>query len=255
MTMPATVSDALITAAQAGDNDAMWSIVSLCDPLLNGIVRQVAPASKGEDAEDLLQEARAALIQRIRSYDSTSSSAALQTYVYAFVRRAVAESWVRMSTGLSVEPTLLLWVRKALADWDGNREAAFLAVNAHHTVERSTFMAAVEAMGAMESWDASVGGSRSSTMGENLTLSEIIADPSGDVTDPVERRELAHWLMEQINPRQSYALRSYYGVGMEKADDTAVSMHLRVTPANVRKIRTRGITAAQTVAQSNDLAA
>jgi RNA polymerase primary sigma factor len=250
------ISDDLISAAQAGSSDDMWEIVSRCDAMLAGIVRQVAPGAGREDAEDLLQEARAALIERVRSYDSTSSAAALQTYVYTSVRRAVAESWVRARTGLTIEPSTVLRVRKALVDYDGNSEAAFLAVQVRHQISRETFMAVMEALSDPESWDAHVRiAGRASHAHQELTLADVVADPEADVTDPVERRELAHWLLRRIDPRQSYTLRSYYGVGMEKAEDADVADHLRVSPALVRKLRSRGIAACRQEASRHDLAA
>lgn len=257
MTMP-TIPTALITDAQSGDNDAMWDVVAAHETLFAGIVRQVAVTASKEEREDLMQDARAVLLERIRAYD-TDAPATLGTFVYRAVRRAVAESWARMTTGMSIDASTIIRVRKALADYDGNQEAAYLAIRARqsgHTMDRGTFLAAVEAMNGMERWDTPISSAHGRGDGnDELSLSDVTPDPSGDVTDPVERRELAYWLMAQIDTRQSYALRSYYGVGMEKADDATVSGQLRTTPASVRKIRTRGISAAQAVAIRHDVAA
>jgi RNA polymerase primary sigma factor len=54
-----------ITAAQAGDSTAMWEIVEAFDGMFRGMIRSVAPTASREDAEDLLQEARAVLIQHV----------------------------------------------------------------------------------------------------------------------------------------------------------------------------------------------
>lgn len=69
------VTDEQIREAQAGDGDAMWAIVSAFDPMLSSVIKSVAPGANAEDREDLLQEARAVLIQHIRDYDSSTSSA------------------------------------------------------------------------------------------------------------------------------------------------------------------------------------
>ncbi|GAA0641628.1 hypothetical protein GCM10009548_02330 [Streptomyces malaysiensis subsp. malaysiensis] len=249
----ATVSDEMIHAAQAGDSDAMWQIISAHDSLIHGIVRAVAPGAKRDDVEDLVQEARAVLVQRVRAYDSTSSAAKLHSYAYPTIRRAVAESWVRMTTGLSIDAGTALRVRRALADYDGNREAAYLSMHARFGTSREAFMATVDALSGVEWLDAPVG--RDDGDSHAMTLAETIADPTAEITDPTERRELALWLLDQIANRQSYALRSFYGIGMEKAPDADVAAHLRTTPAAVRQLRTKGVRSAQTVAQRHSLAA
>ncbi|MFF4478731.1 sigma-70 family RNA polymerase sigma factor [Streptomyces sp. NPDC001520] len=249
----ATVTDELILAAQAGDSDAMWQIVSAHDSLIHGIVRAVAPGAKREAAEDLIQEGRAVLVQRIREYDSTSSAAKLHSYAYPTIRRAVAEAWVRMATGLTIDAGTALRVKRALVDYDGNREAAYLAMHARFGTSREVFMATVDALGGVEWLDAPVG--RDDGDSQALTLADTIADPTADVTDPTERRELARWLLNQIATRQSYALRSFYGIEMERTPDADVAAHLRTTPAAVRRLRTNGVRSAQSVAQRHSLAA
>ncbi|MFE5159101.1 sigma-70 family RNA polymerase sigma factor [Streptomyces sp. NPDC056697] len=249
----ATVTDELIHAAQAGDSDALWQVISAHDSLIHGIVRAVAAGAKREDAEDLIQEARAVLVQRIREYDSTSSAAKLHSYAYPTIRRAVAEAWVRMTTGLSIDAGTALRVKRALVDYDGNREAAYLSMHARFGTSREAFMATVDALGDVECLDAPIKGG--STDEDRPTLAETIADPTADVTDPTERRELARWLLAQIATRQSYALRSFYGIEMERTPDADVAAHLRTTPAAVRQLRTKGVRSAQTVAQRHSLAA
>lgn len=251
MTTPTAIADELISAAQGGDGDAMWEIVSAFEPFFVGIVRQAAPKASVDQMDDLLQDARAVLVEKLRDYDSSTSSAALQTYVYRSVRRCVAESWTRMTCGLSVEPATILRVRRALWSADGNRDEAADEMYARHGMERSTFLAAVETMTTVESLDTP----RDGDDGEGLTLADVIADPEADVTDSVERRELAHWLLSQVDSRQSYALRSYFGIQMDKAPDDEVAAHLRVSTSLVRKIRSRGVANAATVAACHGLAA
>jgi RNA polymerase sigma factor (sigma-70 family) len=251
MTTAPAITDTLISAAQGGDQAAMWQIVSACETLIAGIVHRVAPGAPQSRAEDLVQEARATLVERIRLYDTDASAASLQTFIYRSVRRAVAEEWIRMTTGLTVDPTTVLRAKHALAQYDGNREAAALSVYARHGIDRSAFMAATEALSMVDSLDGAPAGD----VGDDLTLADVIADPSTDVTDPIERLELAEWLLSRIDSRQSYTLRAYYGVGMEPSTDGEVALHLRITPANVRKIRTRGIDAARSVANAYDVAA
>lgn len=248
----ATVTDEMIHAAQAGDSDAMWQVISAHDSLVHGIVRSVAPGAKRDDMDDLIQEARAVLVQRIRSYDSTSSAARLHSYAYPTIRRAVAEAWVRMTTGLAIDAGTALRVKRALVDYDGNREAAYLSMHARYGTSREAFLATVDALADVEWLDAPIGGDGDS---DNLSLADIVADPTADVSDVTERRELARWLLNQIANRQSYALRSFYGIGMEKAPDADVAAHLRTTPAAVRQLRTKGVRSAQTVAQRHSLAA
>lgn len=254
--MTPTFTDETVAAAQAGDSDAMWEIVSAHEALFSALVHQIAPKPTREQREDLLQEARAVLVERIRDYTAESSTASLTTYLYRTLRGAVTEAWIRMSTGLTVETSTIVRVRRALAEAGGNTELACLTLNARHRLDRATFLAAIDAMGTIDSLDTPVSSKHGSGDGNNeLTLADVIADPTTDVTDPTERRELAAWLLSQIESRQSYALRSYHGVGMEQAEDTVVAFHLRVEPANVRKLRSRGIDAARVVAARHDLAA
>ncbi|CAM5401014.1 hypothetical protein SMICM304S_09581 [Streptomyces microflavus] len=64
--MATPVDTSTILAAQAGDSDAMWTVLEAHEPLLKSLVRTVAPTANAEDAEDLLQEARVALMEKLR---------------------------------------------------------------------------------------------------------------------------------------------------------------------------------------------
>lgn len=245
------VTDEDVRAAQSGDSDAMWRVVSEHDNLIRGMARKVAPAATAEQAEDLLQEGRASLISRIRSYDSDQSAAQLHTYAHSAVRRAIAEEWVRMSTGLSVDPTTVLRVRQALAQYEGNREAAILSLYARHGIDRGAAVAAMDALSAMEWLDGPMRGGD----GESATLADTIPAAGADFTEPVERRELAHHLLKVIAPRQSYALAAFHGVGMAPAPDADVAAHLSAPAHRVRQLRSEGAESARVYARRHAIAA
>ncbi|MDX2575943.1 sigma factor [Streptomyces scabiei] len=249
------VTDELIKAAQAGNSDAMWEIVSAFDPMLTSMIRTAAPGASADDAEDLLQEARAVLIQRIRDYSSSASSASLSSFVYRAARRAVTEAHIGMTTALTVDPTTVIRVRRALWEAEGDVERAWEAVSSavdpKNRIERERFMATLDALGTVERLDAPVTGED----GEGLTLSDVISDPSAEVTNSTERCDLARWLMTQIPQRQSLALRAFYGVGMTRMTDPEVCTDMAVNGVALRRLRSRGIVSARTVATAHDLAA
>ncbi|MFB7114091.1 sigma factor [Streptomyces sp. NPDC056291] len=250
------ITDEQISAAQAGDADTMWEIVSAFDPMFSSLVRSAAPSASVDDAEDLLQEARAVLIQHIRDYDSSSSAASLSSFVYRAVRRTIAETHIEMTTALTVDPTTVIRVKRALWEAEGDVDKAWEALtdtaDPKSAIGRERFLATVEALGSIERLDAPVG---SDADGDGLTLADVVADPAAEVTDPTERRDLARWLMTQIPPRQSLALRSFYGVGMTRQEDSETCFAMGVKPAALRKLRSNGITSARRVAVINDLAA
>jgi RNA polymerase primary sigma factor len=253
-----------IRAAQAGDSDAMWAIVSGLDATLRGIVRSVAPGATQEDAEDYLQEARATLIQRIRDYDSETSSAALMTYVYRAARRAVAEAHIANSCPVTVPASATIVVRHLMWSHGGDLEAVWSELEAETTptrkISREMFVAIVEALAPVDSVDAPFEGSlqrRSGAMerGDALSLADVLEDRGSEFSDSIERRDLARWLMTQIPQRQSLALRAFYGVGMTKQDEHETCADLGVKPAALRRIRSRGVVSARNVADAHGIAA
>lgn len=252
-----TVTDEQIKSAQAGDDMAMWEIVQAFDPLFSSMIRTVAPGATADAAEDLLQEARAVLIQRVRSYDSDASSASLTSFVYQAARRCIAEENIRQSSTLTVDPTTVLRVRRALWHAKGNVEEAWETLstcsNAAGRMERERFMSAMEALATVERLDAPAGGQDAD--GSDLTLSDVIPDPAGHVAGSVERRDLARWLLTQIPPRQGYALRAFYGICMSRQDDAETAGELSVKPVTLRGLRTSGITSARKVADAHGLSA
>lgn len=250
------ITDEQIKAAQAGDSLVMWEIVQAFDPMFTGMIRSVAKSASAEDAEDLLQEARAVLLQHIRDYDSDASSAKLTSFVFQAARRRIQEEHVRATTALSVDPTTVLRVRRALWQADGDVEGAWMIVstcsNVKSRMERERFMATVEALAGTESLDRPAD---NSDEGDGLTLADVIADPSADISDPTERRDLARWLMTQIPQRQSLALRAFFGVGMTQQPEAETCADLSVKPAALRKLRSRGLSSALTVADAHGIAA
>lgn len=250
------VTDEQISAAQAGDADAMWAVVQAFDPMFSGMIRSVAKGASTEDAEDLLQEARAVLIQHVRDYNSEASSAKLTSFVFQAARRRIQEEHVRATTALTVDPTAVLRVRRALWQADGDVEGAWMIVstcpNERSRMSRESFAGVIEALSHVDSFDAPAGDDADGT---GLTLADVIADPTSEVTDAVERSALAHWLMAQIPQRQAFALRAFYGVGMTAQDEHETCADLTVKPAALRKLRSNGVTSARRVADAHSLVA
>jgi DNA-directed RNA polymerase specialized sigma subunit len=251
---PVTVPVETITAAQAGDRDAMWQVVSACDGVLMGIVRAVAPRADKDDVSDLHQEARAALIMRLRDYD-TDSSAVLSTFMYAGVRRAVVEEWIRMSTAHTVDPTTVLRVRRALATNSGDVERAWMSLAEHadsrKVMSRETFVSVLEALAGTESLDSATSGPTGES-GSGTTLADTIPDPI-DAENDADRRDVARWLMTQIPPRQAYALKAFYGVGTTQLSDVDAADALGVKAGALRRLRDAGGHSARRVADAHDL--
>lgn len=251
------VSDEQIKAAQSGDSDAMWKIVQAFDPMFSGMIRSVAKSASSEDAEDLLQEARAVLIQHVRDYDTEASSATLTSFVFQAARRCIAEEHIKATTALTVDPTAVLRVRRALWQADGDIEGAWMIVstcsNVKGRMERERFMAVLDALTSVERLDGPAGSEDGD--GSDLTLADVVADPSAEVTDPTERRDLARWLLTQIPQRQALALRAFYGVGMTKQEDPQTCADLGVRASTLRGLRKSGVTNARAAADVHGLAA
>jgi RNA polymerase sigma factor (sigma-70 family) len=245
------VTTALVAAAQAGDADAMWQLVSAHDPIIRRIIQQVAPGLTADRAEDLLQEGRAELIHRIRQYDPSASAAQLQTYAYPHIRRVIAGANTASGMAVTADPTVIMRVRRALADYDGNPELALLALQARHggRFTRETMVAAMEACRDSASWDAPIGSGD-----EGLTIADVTAGP-GFVTDPAERRSLARYLLTVMTPRQSYAMAAHHGVGMQPATDSEVADHLRMKRVGVRQLRSAGAERARKHSYDSGIAA
>ncbi|MFF1625615.1 hypothetical protein [Streptomyces sp. NPDC058272] len=244
------VTDAQVSAAQAGDGDAMWEIVQAFDPMMKSIIRSAAPRAFADDMEDLLQEARAVLIQHVRDYDSSGDSAALTSFVYRAVRRTVQETHISMTTTLAVDPTTAIRVKRALWEAQGDIGKALESINSgareDHRMSRERFMGTLEALASTDSLDAPAGGEDGD--GSGLTLSDVIADPSATLTDSIERRDYARWLMTQIPARQAFALRAFYGVNMTAMPDAEAASDLGIKPVALRQLRKNGAVSARKVA-------
>ncbi|MBT2412689.1 hypothetical protein J7I94_19340 [Streptomyces sp. ISL-12] len=248
-----------IKAAQAGDSDAMWAVVQGCDAMLRGIVRSVAPTASREDADDYLQEARVTVVQYVRDYSTEASTAAFTSYVYRAARRAVAEAHISNSCPVEVPASAAIVVRHLLWRHSGNVEAVWAELqeekSATHRISREMFVALLEALAEVISFDAPVNSLKDSDRYELITLADVIPDPSSEVTVSVERHDLARWLMTQIPQRQAFALRAFYGVGMTKQDEHDTCADLAVKPAALRKLRSRGLDSARTVAYAHGASA
>ncbi|MFJ5103226.1 RNA polymerase sigma factor [Streptomyces sp. NPDC088554] len=250
------VTDELITAAQGGDGDAVWQIVSEYDGVIRHLIRKVAPTAGVDDAEDLLQEARATLIQHMRDYDTSISAASLSTYAHRALHRAIAKAWVEATTSLSVDSSTALTVKRALWQTEGDVEGAWMIVGSsadpRRRMSRELFVATIEALTAAVSMDASVGAAKGDG---HVAVADILPDASSDFTDPTERRDLARYLLREIPQRQSLALRAFYGINMTPTPDADVAADMGVKPTALRKLRSNGLTSARKVAASQELVA
>ncbi|MFI2212990.1 sigma factor [Streptomyces sp. NPDC020141] len=253
------ITDTLIRSAQGGDHDAMWTIVSAHDAIIASVIQDVAPAAGSADREDLMQEARAALIQHLYDYDTEASTAKLATYAYRGIRGAVADAWTHMRSGVSVEPSTLRTVRKALADADGDVGAAWKAVSEGLDVGRrltwQRFRSALEALPDPLSLTGPAH-SRGAGGDEKVTLADVIPSTDAvDVSQSIHQRTTARFLLGEIAPRRSLALRVYYGIGMTQMEDAEAASTLGVRPSTLRALRTRGIESARKVAAAHGIAA
>lgn len=255
MSNPVAVTDAQILAAQGGDEVAMWDIISAFEPMIRSIIHGVAPTA-GEQAEDLLQEARIAMMQHIREYSTEASAASLSSFAYRSIHRTIAEEWIRMSSAFKVDPTSVIRVRRALWESDGSTEDAWTTVSTDPQVKRQmsreVFVSICEALAELHSLDAPA-----SSADTGLTWADLIPDTSADFTDATDRRDLARWLLTQIPPRQAYALRAFYGIGMMKQADEQTSDELGAPSGRnfqaLRRLRADGVNSARNVANGNHI--
>ncbi|WP_329168364.1 hypothetical protein OG709_30095 [Streptomyces sp. NBC_01267] len=249
------ITDEQIAAAQAGDGDAMWEIVSACEPMIKGLIHSVAPGATADEADNLLQEGRTVLLERLRDYDSTRSTAALYTYAYTAVRRAIMEEAVRTSTPLTVDPGSVIRVRRAMYEADGNEVQALRALSSdpdpRNRMSAGKFANVWMACQAPESFDAPL----PDEVGESLTVADILPDASADFTQEADRVNLAHWLMTKVSVRQSYALRAFHGVGMESVPDNLVAADMAIKHSTLRQLRKDGASSAKRVADKYNIAA
>jgi RNA polymerase primary sigma factor len=253
-----TVTDEQIRQAQAGDTDAMWDILSAYEPVLKSAVRSAVPNADREDAEDLLQEARVALMEHVRDYDTEGAKAQLHSYAFQAVRRAVVEANIKSTTALSVDPTTVIRVKRALASTGGDVEGAWMTVSTdpepRHRMSREAFVSVCEALMETDSLDAPV-----SSGDSDLTWADVLPDTTADFVAPTESRDVARFLLGEIAPRQSFALRAFYGIGMMKTSDEQASDELGINShrqcAALRQLRKNGTARARIVADAHNIAA
>ncbi|WP_097964552.1 sigma factor [Streptomyces sp. or20] len=265
-TVTQTVTTEMIRSAQGGDSDAMWNVISAYEPMLRSTIRKTAPAANQEDVEDLLQDARVALMECLRSYDTDIAEVAgLNAYARRAVQRVVADGWLAAQTSLSVEPGAGHRVKHALWLAGGDVDRAWTTVSSaadpRRQMSREAFVSVCEALVDSTSLDSPVSTNTGATGfdGHTKTLADTIPDTSMDVTASSEARDTARYLLSQIPPRQAYALRAYYGVGMTTLSDEQASDELGLSShgkfAALRQVRTRGITSARSVAAKQQIAA
>ncbi|MFB7919359.1 sigma factor [Streptomyces sp. NPDC056061] len=255
------ITEDQIRRAQAGDTDAMMDVLTACEPTIRSIVRLVAPAASADTQEDLLQDARVALMEKLRDY-SSDGGAHLTSYAYTSVRRAVAESYTKMSSSLDVEPQVALQVKRALWAAGGDVDGAWKIVSSspdpRRRVSREAFVMIHEALMDVLPLDKPVGApGRDST---EMTLADAIPDTAADDGfSAVHRRDAARQILADLAPRQSYALRAFYGIGMMKLADEQTSDELGLSSRKkceaLRQLRTRGVKRARVVADALGIAA
>ncbi|WP_282203935.1 sigma-70 family RNA polymerase sigma factor [Kitasatospora fiedleri] len=252
------ITDDMIQTAQAGDSGAMWLIIDAHDSLLRGIVNTVVGTARNvEEREDLMQEARCALISAVLAYD-TASAAKLASWAYRLVHRSVLVAWLGMTTTVTVEPDLLITARRAITRAGGDMERAYASINAQRagdgtrriggTVSRQRWDAVVaELTTPVVQWDAPAGGSGTSD-GTALTLADTVPDTSADRSaERAEARALAEQALGSILPRRALVLRATYGIGMPEMTSSEIAGHLgHVTVNRVRTIRAEGLAQART---------
>lgn len=252
--MTVTIATETIQAAQGGDQDAMWEIITEHEAMLSSIVRQVAPNASPSDVEDLMQDARIELIQHVRSYNTDSSAAKLSTYAYAGVRKAVARLWVKNTTGLTIEPSVVHAVSHALWVTEGDEEGAWMIVSSNEDprrrISREVFVSVREALAQTLSLSSPAGHDD-----DSMTLADTIPEAGATFTDTADKQALAHYLLSEIPPRQAFALRAFYAIGMEQMTDAQAGDDLGLKPAAVRVLRTRGVDNARQIALRDDLRA
>lgn len=235
------ISTDTIQCAQAGDSDAMWQILTEVEPMMRHVIYTVTGGQAStDDADDLLQEARAVVIARVHSYD-TAGPACLQTRVYREVQGVIARAWISARSAATPDPDVVLRVRRALGEAEGDVEAAAGRLDtlpAGRRVSRTRFMAALEAL--MEPSDL---GERIGNGESTLTLADVLPDTrDDDIAERAARRDLADRALASVTPRRSLVLRATYGVGMPPMEDAEIGGHLgHVTPTRVRRIRWDGL--------------
>ncbi|MEO3974418.1 sigma-70 family RNA polymerase sigma factor [Streptomyces sp. CAU 1734] len=245
------ITQVAISAAQGGDQDAMMAVLDHCESTIRSIVYDVTRvASRGPAAEDLIQDARIAVMELLRGYDADAGTS-LITFIYRAVRRVVAEGWATEQSSFTIPPGMVIEVRRALATWDGDVESARedLETNSSrtHRVSRESFTAALDAMTSAVSLQA--------TAGESLTVEETIADPEHAYTQRADRKALARRLLSEIPARQAYALRAFYGIGMMQTPDHQTATEMGISLASLRQLRHRGVQNCRAAASTLGLAA
>jgi RNA polymerase primary sigma factor len=193
------------------------------------------------------------LIQHVRDYKSEADGPKLMTYVYRAARRAVSEAHIANTCAVSVPATATIVVRHLLWRHAGNVEAVWAELEAEtrptQKISREMFVAILEALAESSSLDAPAGGEDGD--GSSLTLADVIADPTSEPTDAIERRDYARWLLTQIPQRQSFALRAFYGISMLAMPDAETAGQMGVKPANLRQLRSAGCASARKVADAH----
>ncbi|MEU7039804.1 sigma factor [Streptomyces varsoviensis] len=249
----AVVSPEIVADAVAGESRAVLAVLDAYEPMMKAEIRKAAPTASPDDVDDLLQEARVALLERLRDYDTTHVSAAnLYTYAHHSVRRAIRKQWVRIATDAAIDVDAVLRVRGALFRTDGDFAKAYQKVNEGRSDGRrmsyGTFMEVLSALAEKNSFDAQCAGTE-------YTLAETIPDTRVDAMGTVDRRALLTWLMNEIPPRQSLAVRAFYGFGMQQEERSATAVAMGVKVAALDVLRSRGISNARKVATAHGISA
>lgn len=232
-----------VTAAMGGDPTAVCEIVTALEGTIWSVVRREAPTAGYHQIEDLVQEGRACIVERLRSYDAERPDPELLVTVLQYhLRKVVSEEAARASSVLSVEPSAVKRVRAALAESQGDVRGAWVIVSdadRKHAMSRETFVSVLEAMAEAGTLDVPLGGGHDD--GDALCLVDVIADVAPDFADRQSNQQLVAWILRQLSLRENLALRAYYGIGMQKTEDVDQAAQMGISSANLRQLRTRGI--------------
>ena len=111
---------ALIERGQAGDKEAMETLLSMYEDVIKKVVRNFFV--NGAEEEDLYQEGRIAFCDAVRDY-RRESKASLSTFANLCIRRRIYSCIRKSNTNRN--KTLSLAMRQSLSEGNEKREIAF----------------------------------------------------------------------------------------------------------------------------------
>ncbi|MER5862223.1 sigma factor [Kitasatospora sp. NPDC002040] len=254
------LTHAQIQAAKAKDLAAITAVIAETDDLLTARARRLASTGGHTDTdliEDLAQAGRIAVWQAIADFDG-DSPAQFMAFVDRKITRAMADAR-REATRPGVDPHTAKVFEDALCLAAGDPyKAELLAVTG---VRRNDRMSPELAYSARLSWmgvDSLDRPFNVTTLGENVTLGDVVARDIELPPDLVESRDVethrrkvirnqVHRTLGLLSERQRHVLKAAEGVSpvdqyREGTDDDLLAADMRVTPYQVQQARTKGKT-------------